>query len=250
MLMLLPIVLALAASEPAPAASAAPATGTAPATSNAARPTPLTEIGRVRALPACVPIVAHANGAITNALDNDRTLAIISTNLHNTDYDKLNFLQRRNAIDALMKQAEAMRVASSAGDGEVKKLREYAKTSPDPKRQEELKTFADALGGALARQKKAAVEFMRDVTIMRGREEATEARDLMQQANPVPPGAARVLAGSQQQQQISAAPTIPPVPNYNKQLQYLGDTLDGLTHGIQTDEGLAADHSIAATSGC
>jgi hypothetical protein len=248
MLLLLPIVLALAASEPAPAASPAPAISTAPATSTA-RPTPLTEIGRVRALPACVPIVAHANGAITHALDNDRTLAIISINLHNTDYDKLNFLQRHNAIEALMKQAEAMRVASAAGDGEVKKLREYAKTSPDPKRQEELKTFADALGGALGRQKKAAVEFMRDITIMRGREEATEARDLMQQANPVPPNVARILQTSQQQP-LSASPTTPPAPNYNKQLQYLGDTLDGLTHGIQTDEGLAADHSIAATSGC
>jgi len=114
MLMFLPIVFALAANEPAPAASSAPATSTAPATGGA-RPTPLTEIGRVRALPACVPIVAHANGAITQALDNDRTLAIISANLHNTDYDKLNVLQRRNAVEALMKQAEAMRVDDELG---------------------------------------------------------------------------------------------------------------------------------------
>src|ERR1700712_667277 len=136
MLMLLPIILALAA-DPSPTPS------------SAGRPTPLTEIGRVRALPACVPIVAHANGAITQALDNDRTLAALSTNLRNTDYDKLNFMQRRNAIESLMKQAEAMRIASSAGDVEVKKLREYAVNSPDPKRKEELKTFADALRGAL-----------------------------------------------------------------------------------------------------
>src|SRR3982074_2802442 len=121
MFLLLPITVALAA-DPTPGPS------------SAARPTPLTEIGRVRALPACVPIVAHANGAITQALDNDRTLAITSTNLHNTDFDtdphprilstnlpntdfdKLNFLQRRNAIEALMKQAEIMRINSSAGD--------------------------------------------------------------------------------------------------------------------------------------
>src|SRR5665213_1266910 len=134
MLMLLPIVLALAASEPAPAASTAPAT--------AQRPTPLTEIGRVKALPACVPIVAHANGAITLALDNDRTLAVISTNLHNTNFDKLTSIQRRNAVEALMKQAEAMRNASSSGDAEVKKLREYAANATDPARKEELKTFA------------------------------------------------------------------------------------------------------------
>jgi hypothetical protein len=246
MLMLLPIVLALAASEPAPAASTVPASSTAPSASTAAKPTPLTEIGRVRALPACVPIVAHANGAITHTLDNDRTLAIISMNLHNTDYDKLNFLQRRNAIEALMKQAEAMRVASSAGDAEIKKLREYALASPDPKRKEELKTFADALGGALYRQKKAAVELMRDVTIMRGREEVADVRDIMQKQNPVPPNVMMVTPASQ----MNATALNQPIPYYNKQMQYLGDTLDGLTQGILVDEGQAADHSIAATSGC
>jgi hypothetical protein len=236
MLLLLPLVIGLAALDPVPAPSAAP--------SSAPRPTPLTEIGRVRALPACVPIVAHANGAITQALDNDRTLAIISTNLHNTDFDKLNVLQRRNAIEALMKQAELMRVNSSAGDAEVKKLREYAVNSPDPKRKDELKTFADALGGALYRQKKAAVEFMRDITIMRGREEAQEARDIMHRDNVVPP-----YAGAQA---VSALPSIlpPPPTTYNKQMQYLGDTMDGLSASIAADEGRAADHSVAATSGC
>jgi hypothetical protein len=232
MFMLLPIVAVLAAADPAPAASSAP------------RPTPLTEIGRVRALPACVPIVAHANGAITQALDNDRTLAVLSTNLHNTNFDKLNSMQRKNAIDALMKHAEAMRVASSAGDVEVKKLREYAAASPDPKRKEELKTFADALGGALYRQKKAAVELMRDVSIMQGREDAAEARGLMRAANPVPPYAAAQAAAN-------TPAMLPGVPDsYNKQFKGIGDVLDDLTKGIQTDEGTAADHSIAATSGC
>ena len=81
----------------------------------------------------------------------------------------------------------------------MKKLREYAANATDPARKEEFKTFADALGGALNRQKKAAAEFMRDVTIMRGREEAADARDLMAAANPVPNGAAGLLQASQQQ---------------------------------------------------
>ena len=157
MLMLLPIIVALAA-DPSPTPS------------SAGRPTPLTEIGRVRALPACVPIVAHANGAINEALENDRTLTVISTNLHNTDYDKLNFIQRRNAIEAMLRNAEAIAKAAKAGDAEVKRLREYAVNSPDPKRKEELKTFADALGGALYRQQKAATEVQRDMAILRGRE--------------------------------------------------------------------------------
>jgi hypothetical protein len=230
--MLLPIVVALVAADPAPAASSAP------------RPTPLTEIGRVRAIPACVPIVAHANGAITQALDNDRTLAVLTTNLHNTNFDKLNFMQRKNAIDALMKQAEAMRIASSAGDAEVKKLREYAANSADPKRKQELKTFADALGGALYRQKKAAVEFMRDVAVLQGREDAAEARGLMRAANIVPSYAAAQAAANKP----SILPGVP--DSYNKQFQGIGDTLDDLAKGILMDEGTAADHSIAATSGC
>jgi len=231
MLMLMPMVLALA-TDPGPAATSAP------------RPTPLTEIGRVRALPACVPIVAHANGAITQALENDRTLAILSNNAHTTDFDKLNFLQRRNAVEALMRQAEAIRVASSSGDVEVKKLREYENSANDPERKAELKAFADALAGALYRQKKAAVEFMRDVTIVRGREEAAEGRELMRQNNPVPPsGPAAEMAG--------APPILPGVPDsYNKQFKQIGDAIDADVLGVEMDEGIAADHSIAATSGC
>ncbi len=232
MLMLLPIVVALAANDPAPAASSAP------------RPTPLTEIGRVRAIPACVPIVAHANGAITQALDNDRTLAVMTTNMRNTDFDKLNFMQRKNAIEVLTKQAELMRIASSAGEAEVKKLREFAANSADSARKEELKTFADALGGALYRQKKAAVELQRDVAVLQGREDAAEARGLMRAANPVPPFAGAIAAAN--------TPSIlPGVPDsYNKQFKGMSDTLDDLTRGIRMDEGTAADHSIAATSGC
>ncbi len=232
MFMLLPIVVALAATDPAPAASSAP------------RPTPLQEIGRVRALPACVPIVAHANGAITQALDNDRTLAIMSTNMHNTDFDKLNFMQRRVAVEAVMKQATALRENSSAGDVEVKKLREYATNSPDPQRKAELKTFADALGGALYRQKKAAVEVMRDITIMRGREDAAEAREIMRRDNQVPP----FLGAMQAAVNPAMLPGTP--DSYNKQFKTIADTLDELTKGVQMDEGIAADHSIAATTGC
>ena len=249
MFMLLPIVAALASDPvPAPATSPAPQSGpavTAPAsTSSGGRPTPLREIGRVRALPACVPIVAHSNGAITFALDNDRTLAILSTNLHNVNYDGLNWFQRNNALDALMKQAGAVRENSKSGDAEVKRLRELAKASPDPKRQAELKLFADALGGAMNRQQKAANELMRDITIIHGREEAAEARSIMDRDNPPPP-----FAGVNPASQMAGAV---PAPNayYNKQMKAIGDSIDDMTQSVLIDEGVAADHSIAATSGC
>lgn len=234
MLSLLPIVLALASADPSPAPSPP------------ARHTPLTEIGRVRALPICTPIVVHANGAITTTLDNDRQLAIMTTNMRNVDFDRLNEMQRRNSIDALMKQASAIRVQSGNADGEVKKLREYAAASPDPNRKAELKAFADAIGGAIYRQKKAAVEFMRDVTIIQGREEAAEARSIRARDS----GMVETLA----EHQISSSPLRAGVPappaRYNDTMREIAAALDADTQSILTDEGTAADHSIGATSGC
>ena len=233
MFLLLPIIIALAA-DPTPAAS------------SAARPTPLTEIGRVRALPACVPIVAHANGAITDALENDRALSIIATNLRGTDFDKLNVIQRRNALERMLRQAEAIAKAAKAGNAEVKRLREYAVNSSDPKRKEELKTFADALGGAIYRQEKAAVEFQRDVAIMRGRDDAQEMKERLHDDD--------VNTSMTQRMGLTTPrplrPTPSPDPLYDKHYKFLAEKLDELNEGILRDEGIAADHSIAATSGC
>ena len=231
MFLLLPIIVALAA-DPTPAAS------------SASRPTPLTEIGRVRALPACVPIVAHANGAITDALENDRTLSVIATNLRGTDYDKLNLIQRRNALERMLRQAEAIAKAAKAGDAEVKRLREYAVNSPDPKRKEELKTFADALGGAIYRQQKAAVEVQRDILIMRNRDEALQMKEII---NDDP------ISTPVQQRNATPRPLRPtpsPDPEYDRHYKYLADKLDVLNEAILRDEGVAQDHSIAATAGC
>jgi hypothetical protein len=233
MLLLLPIILALAA-DPTPAPS------------SAARPTPLTEIGRVRALPACVPIVAHANGAITEALENDRTISVIATNLRGTDFDKLNFIQRRNALERMLRQAEAIAKAAKAGDAEVKRLREYAVNSPDPKRKEELKAFADALGGAIYRQQKAAVEVQRDVLIMRSRDETLQMKETINDD----PISTPINQRNGNATPRPLRPTPSPDPEYDRHYKYLADKLDVLNEAIQRDEGVAQDHSIAATSGC
>ncbi len=230
MLSLLPLVVALASNpSPAPASTA--------------RPTPLTEIGRVRTTPICTTIVVHANGAITSALDNDRTMAILTTNLRNTDFDRLNSLQRRNAIEDLMKQAGAVRQNGKAADGEIKQLRAFALASTDPQRKAELKAFTDALGGAIYRQTKAANEFMRDVTIMQGREDAKEARDIQSRDNPVPDAGAMAAGG-----RVALLPD--PPRSYNRTMRSVADDLTDLSTAISADEGIAADHSIAATSGC
>ena len=232
MLSLLPIVLALASTDPAPSPSAS------------AKPTPLTEIGRVRALPICTPIVVHANSAITTTLDNDRQLAIISLNLKNADYERMNELQRRNAFDALMKIAGAIRVQSGNADSEIKRLREYAKASPDPKRQAELKAFADAIGGAIYRQKKVAVEMMRDMTVIQGRTDAAEARAIQDRDNPTSEN--RTMANINAQRPVLPAPP----SHFNETMRRMGKDLEENNQAILSDEGIAADHSIAATAGC
>jgi hypothetical protein len=233
MLLLLPIIIALAA-DPTPAPS------------STSRPTPLTEIGRVRALPACVPIVAHANGAITEALENDRTFSVIATNLRGTNFDKLNVNQRRVALERMLRQAEAIAKAAKTADAEVKRLREYAAASPDPKRKEELKAFADALGGAIYRQQKAAVEVQRDVLIMRSRDEAQEMKEKIHDDDVNTPMTQRMGLSTPR----PLRPTPSPDPEYDRHYKFLADKLDVLNEGIIRDEGIAADHSIAATSGC
>jgi len=236
MFSLLPIVVALASVAPVPAASSSP------------RPTPLTEIGRVQAKPICATIVAHANGAITQTLDNDRALAIMGVNLRQTDFDTMNELQRRNAEEGIEKQADAIRTNYHAADEEIKRLRELAAASPDPQRQKELKEFADALGGALNRQRKAAAAVVAAITIVHGREEAAETHKLMAENNHPP---ASTVA---QQMAILAAdnaaqPAKPPA-SYNDTYRGVAARLASLNEAIMVDEGVAADHSIQATSGC
>lgn len=234
---MLPFIVVLAALPAAPP-SASPA------------PTKLQEIGRVRAT-ICTPIVMHANGAIASALDNDRSLAILTTNLRATDFNKLNELQRRNAILALGKQTSAVRERARAADGEVKILRKLAADSQDATRKAELKAFADALGGAIFRQQRAAESFDRAMVIVQGRKEAAEGAELMDQNN----YASRMLSPQQQfadaRSRAEARPPQPPRDDeWNRLMHDVADTLDERLAGVAADEGTAADHSIPAATGC
>jgi hypothetical protein len=220
------------------------AAASALAPSEAPHASPLTEIGRVRSAPICTPIVVHANGAITSALDNDRSLAILTHNLRAIDFDGLNSMQRRNAIEELMKTASTVRENGKVADGEIKQLRAYAAASTDPDRKAELKAFADALGGAIYRQTKVAAEFVSDITVIQGRTEAEEARGLMAANNAVPTS----LVQNRMAQAQSVLPGAP--KSYNAEMRGIAGELTEHSQGITSDEGIAADHSIAATSGC
>ncbi|PZR58330.1 MAG: hypothetical protein DLM50_04255 [Candidatus Meridianibacter frigidus] len=134
-------VAATVAAAPAPAATSAPGA--------------LKEIGHVRATAACAELATHANSAISKALNNDLLLTQTITKLHSADLDG-DEITRHNNLEELGRLAKDLRAQAVSGDSEVRRLRDIAAKSTDPKQKKELKEFADQLGGALYRQKKVA----------------------------------------------------------------------------------------------
>lgn len=222
--MLVPLMLALAVETPSPAPSAA------------APPTRLQEIGRVQALSVCTTIVVHANSAISEALSNDTDIAITINRLQTTDLDGANEIQRHRAMADLSMLATRIREASSAGDAEVKRLRALAAAAPDVTRKAELKAFADALGGALYRQKRAAVDLHKMLAIIDGRQAVAGVRT-SRDPRGMRPSSAFGDDGFARE-------------SYNDSLRQVAADFQDRTKLILDDEGVAADHSLGATTGC
>ncbi len=141
-----PLLIAIIATAPIPQAPPDPSS-----------PSPLKEIGRVRASAACGNIVVHANSAIYSTLRNDATLALAITRLRNLDLEASS-LSLQEGIHELGKLAREVRDDATRGVAEVKRLRDLGDRSTDPVRKAELHQFADALGGALYRQKTMSMD--------------------------------------------------------------------------------------------
>jgi len=208
-------------------------------------PTALKEIGRIQALPVCTAIVVHANSAISNALTNDQDVAIVINRLRTSDIDNGNAFDRRRNIHDLYSLATRIRTASSAGEAEVKRLRTLAESSSDAKRKVELKDFADSLGGALYRQKRIAVDLDKALVILEGRAAAAAARATSD-------GSRADFAKEQQVPISQAARTTiaAKTDSYNSTFREVADEFTQRTVPILSDEGIAADHSLGATTGC
>jgi len=240
LILLVPLLAALAAPSPVSSPSAPPAP-----------PSPLKEIGHVEALSVCSAIVVHANSAISVALDNDRDLAIVINRLRTTDLDDDNQIKRRNGMNDLSTLAGRIRMAAASGNGEVKRLRAMAAQTTEPTRKAQLKAFADALGGAIARQRKAATDLDKMLTIIDGRRAVEEVNtpDLTGQrtsiADPARPSAMAIDAGVMRN---PAAPTTP--SRVNDILRGVAEDFESRTSDILSDEGIAADHALGATTGC
>jgi hypothetical protein len=229
-----------------------------PVPSAVAPPSALKEIGHVESLSVCSAIVVHANSAIGVALDNDQNLALTINRLRTTDLDDDNEIKRRNGMNDLTTLTGRIRVAAASGAGEIKRLRAMAAQTAEPTRKAELKAFADALSGAITRQRKAAEDLDKTITIIDGRRaveaidtpELTSEREAISdssQASAVhdADGRDRVDTGIMRN---PAAPTTP--SRVNDILRAMADEFVTRTQAILADEGVAADHSLGATTGC
>jgi hypothetical protein len=238
-ILLVPLLAALAAPSPVPAAVAP------------TPPSPLKEIGRIESLSVCSAIVVHANSAIGVALDNDQNLALTINRLRTTDLDVDNEIKRRNGMNDLSTLAGRIRLASTAGNAEIKRLRAMVAQTTEPTRKAELKAFADALSGAITRQRKAAEDLDKTLTIIDGRravEEINTPEAIQERSSIVDsgrPSSAPLADG------VLRNPAAPVTPSHvNETLRGIADDFTERTQAILTDEGVAADHSLGATTGC
>ncbi|HZT13526.1 MAG TPA: hypothetical protein VFA29_12010 [Candidatus Baltobacteraceae bacterium] len=197
----------------------------------------LKTIATVRASARCSQIVTHANDAIVLALDDNRVIAQTITQLRLTNLDDGNPIHRYNALNALRDLASSLDKQSSSGAADIARLRDLAAHSPDPVQQKELKSFADALGGALGRQLKMARDLNGyiayvDYSGMRGRMDSGSAFDQGFSEDPFTPQALRSRNSATAYAQNAAA-------DFQTRLPL-----------IVRDEDTAQTHEDAAFGGC
>lgn len=127
---------------------------------------PLKEIGRIRVTtPLCKALVGTAARAVAIETENDRRLAIAETTLSTIDLDR-NELLKYQGVREITKQYVDLRTSALAGNQLMRDFREQAKAAPTFEQRDSLKTFADALDGALRRQRLLADDIGRLVAYL------------------------------------------------------------------------------------
>lgn len=223
-----------AAPSPAPAASA-----------QAAPASPLKEIGRLKISPACTSIVVRANSAIGASLRNDQTLAMTIATLRRVNLDGSTF-EKAKGMHEIDRLATDMRLSAIAAESQIAKLREMAEESTDPERKAELKSFADALGGALFRQKRAGADLQRMLVVIEGRDNVAEtAADMKEISSVTRPEAQPALIPS-----YSPGANAVDTKHYNDMALSAAREMDDRVTAILADESKASEHIAGAVSGC
>lgn len=151
------IALATVSPPPAPAESPAVQSGT---------PTPLREIGHVRVTtPLCRALLGDATHAVALETENDRLLGVAAETLRKIDFDA-NVIVKTRGREEIARQYAALRASAIAGRFDMKRFRTEAKTAPTAEQQANLLSFADALDGALHRQRDLADDLGRFVAYL------------------------------------------------------------------------------------
>jgi hypothetical protein len=225
---------------------AAPPASPTTAPSAAADTVTLKKIGSTSTKSLCARIVERANVAIEHAVANDQSLARLTLTLHATDFDGLNTMQRTNAIDNLDKQAGAVRYSAAAALKAAADLRADATIATDPEQAEDLKAFADAISGAIARQRKEAQDFQSAVTIYNGRLDTAQIESIRRQAEQMMPlSDPHAIWAANQPSQLQQPPK-----HVNDYFRPVAADFDERAALIRADEGVASSRSIGAVKGC
>jgi hypothetical protein len=225
--------------------------GAAPQPSPSPAPA-LKEIGHVRATASCAELAVHANSAISNALRNDLLLTQTIGKLHSVDLDG-DPISRRNGLQDLGNLAKDLRAQAVAGDREVQRLRSIAAKSNDAQQKQELKKFADELGGALYRQKKIAND-LNGLLAAFDYHDMSKLDENTQKANQLTLGVP-TLARNDPEQTAAQGPlgrvnNIPAPPSDNMLAANAANDFELRIPDITNDEGQAAEHTTGAVSGC
>jgi hypothetical protein len=225
LLLILALVTTGVDASPSPQASAAPQQT-------------LKEIGHVFSSGACTTIVVRANSAISSTLRNDQTVSMAIDTLRHVDLDSRNVIQKRKGMASIEQLANDLRHTSVDASAQIKKLRDLAAQTTDPVRKQDLKEFANALDGAVARQKRIGTDLGRMLAVIEGRDARAEAQGDIMNANPygIRPGAFF---------DSNFAPT-----HYNEMAAAAASEVENRTLSIAADESKAAEHVVGAVNGC
>jgi hypothetical protein len=231
----LPAVLLAAVVAAVPETTAVPAPAPEPSPAASALP----EIGRVRANSACQMIVEHARVAITNAVHNDRRLFSLATVMDRVSPNATVGDKKVRAVDVLAQWASSIESDAAEAQAAIDRLRADAAASTDETRKRELKAFADALAGAVARQRYAAHEVQRGLFLIGARADVAEARNMADED--AFGGMARI--GSADGSPLRT-------PSDSPKLKTIAATLAERIRLIKEDEHEGVRHEVGATNGC
>ena len=228
---------------------------TAPSPSPAPSPTevPLREIGRVHVTtPLCKTLATHAVVAANRALDGDRTMTVTLGTLRSVDLDK-NVIVKHRGTEELRREYVALHASATQGEAEMKKFREALKDVTNDEQRAALEKFADALAGALYRQKKLAHDMARYIAWLDAQQpiddvaRAAQERDILFRANnlsrPDAPSERTALSNP-----FGDANDIP--DTLNKSAKKAADELEVRETAVSHDEDAAADRIDLAFKSC